>query len=139
MNLRHRRQEEPEITLTPLIDVVFLMLIFFMVSTTFLREADISINLPQAGEAPTERLGEPIELAISASGDFYMNGRALVNSQPETIRRALIQARTDNPEAALVIRADARTTHQHVVRAMEAAGKAEIARFSFATLPQADE
>ncbi len=139
MNLRGRRKDEPEITLTPLIDVVFLMLIFFMVSTTFLREADISLTLPEAGLEPAERAQEPIELAISADGEFFVNGRELVNSQLDTIRRALIEAREDDPEAPLVIRADARASHQNVVRGMEAAGRADITRLSFATLPQIDE
>ncbi|MEX0731132.1 MAG: biopolymer transporter ExbD [Aquisalimonadaceae bacterium] len=139
MNLRPRRQDEPEITLTPLIDVVFLMLIFFMVSTTFLREADMSVTLPQAGTEPSERISEPIELAINVEGEFFINGRALVNSQLDTIRRALVEARSDAPEAPLVIRADARTAHQNVVRAMEAAGRADISQLSFATLPQAEE
>lgn len=140
MNLRPRRQDEPEITLTPLIDVVFLMLIFFMVSTTFQREADMSVTLPETGEVePTERAGERFELAISADGDFFVNGRALVNSQLETIRRALEEARTEAPEVPLIIRADARTGHQDVVRAMEAAGAANISQLRIATLPQADE
>lgn len=139
MNLRPRRQDEPEITLTPLIDVVFLMLIFFMVSTTFLREADMNVTLPESGLAPTDRSMEPIELVISAEGDYYVNGRALVNSQVETLASALGDARSETPDAPLIVRADARALHQNVVRAMEAAGEAEFRQLSFATLPQADE
>ncbi|MCH8503731.1 MAG: biopolymer transporter ExbD [Ectothiorhodospiraceae bacterium] len=139
MNLRPRRQDEPEITLTPLIDVVFLMLIFFMVSTTFLRQADLEVTLPEASREPTEGAIEPIVLAINADGEFFVNGRALVNSQLETVRRALEQARDEAPDAPLLIRADARTTHQNVVTAMDAASQANLSRLSIATVPQADE
>lgn len=139
MNLRPRRREEPEITLTPLIDVVFLMLIFFMVSTTFQRDADMAITLPEAGQQPAERELHPIELGISAEGDFLIDGRSLVNGQLDTIRRALEEARAERPDAPLVIRADARTSHQNVVRAMEAAGQADITRLSFATVPHRED
>ncbi len=139
MNLRPRRQDEPEITLTPLIDVVFLMLIFFMVSTTFLRQADLEVTLPEASREPAERTAEPIELAINADGEFFVNGRALVNSQLETVRRALEQARDEAPESPLLIRADARTTHQNVITAMDAASQANLSRLSIATVPQSDE
>ncbi|MCP1676280.1 biopolymer transport protein ExbD [Natronocella acetinitrilica] len=136
MNLRHRRREDPEITLTPLIDVVFLMLIFFMVSTTFMRQADLELTLPEASREPGEQIVEPIELAINAEGEFFINGRALVNNQVDTVRRGLLQAREDTPDAPLVIRADARTPHQNLVIAMDAASQANISRLSIATVPQ---
>jgi biopolymer transport protein ExbD len=136
VNLRHRRREDPEITLTPLIDVVFLMLIFFMVSTTFMRQADLELTLPEASREPGEQIVEPIELAINAEGEFFINGRALVNNQVDTVRRGLLQAREDTPDAPLVIRADARTPHQNLVIAMDAASQANISRLSIATVPQ---
>nr|WP_301289510.1 biopolymer transporter ExbD [Natronocella acetinitrilica] len=134
--MRHRRREDPEITLTPLIDVVFLMLIFFMVSTTFMRQADLELTLPEASREPGEQIVEPIELAINAEGEFFINGRALVNNQVDTVRRGLLQAREDTPDAPLVIRADARTPHQNLVIAMDAASQANISRLSIATVPQ---
>ncbi len=139
MNLRPRRQEEPEINLTPLIDVVFLMLIFFMVSTTFMRQADLELTLPEASREPGEPAAEVIELAINADGDYFINGEPLINTQLDTVRRALEQAREATPDAPLVIRADAMTAHQSVVTAMDAAGQANISRLSIATVPQDDD
>ncbi len=139
MNLQNRRREDPEITLTPLIDVVFLMLIFFMVSTTFMRQADLELTLPEASRDPTEQVVQPIELVINADGDFFINGRALVNSQVDTVRRGLLEAREEHPDAPLVIRADARTPHQNLVTGMDAASQANISRLSIATVPQGGE
>lgn len=139
MNLRPRRQDEPEVNLTPLIDVVFLMLIFFMVSTTFMRHADLELTLPEASKEPSEQVQDAIELAINADGEYFVNGEPLVNTQLVTVRRALEQARAEMPDAPLIIRADARSTHQSVVTAMDAASQANISRLSIATVPQVDE
>ncbi|SEO52772.1 ExbD/TolR family protein [Aquisalimonas asiatica] len=138
MNLRPRRREEPEITLTPLIDVVFLMLIFFMVSATFLNEADMELSLPEASLEPGEQAYSPIELAINASGDYYVDGEALVNQQTDTVQRALEQAREGRPDAPVIIRADGRTSHQSLVTALDAAGRASIENISIATVPEDD-
>nr|WP_282571375.1 biopolymer transporter ExbD [Methylonatrum kenyense] len=132
--MRGRRNREPEINLTPLIDVVFLMLIFFMVSTTFQHDADLSIQLPEAGIETGPREATTMHLSISADGEYALDGRILADGSRETIVRALEQAREEDPERHLIVRADARTPHQNVVRAMEAAGLASISRLSFATL-----
>lgn len=136
MNLRPRRREEPEITLTPLIDVVFLMLIFFMVSATFLNEADMELNLPEASLEPGQRPVSPMELTINADGAYFLDGEGLANQQTETVRRALEEARAARPEAALIIRADGRTPHQALVTALDAAGRANIQSLSIATVPE---
>ncbi|MDN3518460.1 biopolymer transporter ExbD [Aquisalimonas lutea] len=138
MNLRPRRREEPEITLTPLIDVVFLMLIFFMVSATFLNEADMELSLPEASREPAQRPGTPVELVINAEGDYYVDGTALANQQTNTVERALEQAMANAPGTPLVIRADGRTPHQSVVTALDAAGRAGIESVSIATVPEED-
>ena len=138
MNLRPRRREEPEITLTPLIDVVFLMLIFFMVSATFLNEADMELSLPEASQEPGERAFSPIELTINADGDYYVDGNALVNQQVGTVQSALEQAMDAQPGAPLIIRADGRTPHQSLVTALDAAGRANIESLSIATVPEDD-
>ncbi len=139
MNLRPRRQDEPEINLTPLIDVVFLMLIFFMVSTTFMRQADLELTLPEASQDPREQATDRIELSINADGQYFVNGEPLINTQLETVRRALEQARAEMPDAPLVIRADGRSAHQSVVTAMDAASQANISRLSIATVPPEDD
>lgn len=139
MNLRPRRREEPEITLTPLIDVVFLMLIFFMVSATFLNEADMELTLPEASREPVQRPSTPVELTINAEGDYYIDGTALANQQTNTVERALEQAMESAPGVPLVIRADGRTPHQSLVTALDAAGRAGIERVSIATVPEEQE
>ena len=136
MNLRPRRREEPEITLTPLIDVVFLMLIFFMVSATFLNEADIDLTLPEASMDAGQRAYSPIELTINAEGDYFVDGNALANQQTDTVERALRQAVADNPDVPVIIRADGRTPHQSLVTALDAAGRADISSLSIATVPE---
>lgn len=134
MNLRGRRNREPEVSLTPLIDVVFLMLIFFMVSTTFQHDADLTVQLPEAGVDAAPREARSLQLSISAEGEYALDGRLLADGRVETLVRALEQARAEHPDRELIVRADARTPHQNVVRAMEAAGRASITRLSFATL-----
>jgi len=131
-----RRSEEPEVTLTPLIDIVFLMLIFFMVSTTFLRESAVEIVLPEARDEPVRQPAEVWVLGITASGDYTLDGRLLINNQFETLRQALLAARERDPDTPLLIRADANARHQSLVTAMDAAGAAGISRLSIATLPR---
>lgn len=136
MNLSPRRRDEPEINLTPLIDIVFLMLIFFMVSTTFLREAELQIALPEASEEPSEAVIKPLELTINEQGKVFLDGQALVNNQTATMRRALADAKADRDEVPLIIRADAAAEHQLVVSALDAAGQAGLNRVSIATVPK---
>ncbi len=137
MKLSPRRPEEPEVNLTPLIDVVFLMLIFFMVSTTFLREADLQISLPEAEQEPEQAADQPVEITINQQGTVFVGGRPLVNSQTETVTRALRGAIGDRDaaEVRVVIRADSRTEHQQVVTALDAAGRVGLRQVGIATVP----
>ena len=122
-----------DINVSPLIDVVFLLLIFFMVSTTFDRDSELSIELPAAAaEAPTQKK-ESIEVAIDAKGRFYVNGRQLLNTQPKTLRQALQSAAGDNDSPPIIISADAMTPHQAVVQIMDAARELGFVRLTFAT------
>lgn len=138
MNLSPRRREEPEINLTPLIDVVFLMLIFFMVSTTFLDEAALRISLPQSSEEPARVNEAPVEVTINRRGQIFIDGRTLLNTQMETVRRALKQALDgrEAEQARVVIRADARAEHGLVVTALDAAGQVGVRQVGIATVPQ---
>lgn len=131
MKLRHSKKESPEVNITPLIDVVFLLLIFFMVSTTFERQAELSIELPEAS-SKAQTPDEPIEVAIDASGRYFVNGRQLVNRQTQTIRQALKQASEGLKEPSVVISADANTPHQSVVTVMDAARQLGLVRLTFA-------
>lgn len=136
MELQTRQDDEPEINLTSLIDVVFLLLIFFMVSATFERQALLQVELPEAATSETQQIPEVTELIITADGDFYLNDRELADTERDTIRLALTEAFEENPEATLVIRADGGAPHRLVVRAMDAAAAEGIERLSIATVEE---
>ncbi len=133
LNLRPRTQ--PEVNLTSLIDVVLLLLIFFMVSTSFVKESQISISLPEADSvAIVEELPEQIDIMITAAGTFLVNGRELINGRVETIRNALQKVSGGNNSLPLTISADANARHQDVVTAMDVAGRLGFTRISIATI-----
>ena len=139
MRLRRRQDDSPDITLTPLIDVVFLLLIFFMVSTTFSQHAQLEIELPEASSEEQQEQSENIEIAIDVKGRYYVNGRQLVNSQPGTLRQAMREAAGEQRAPVIVISADANTPHQSVVTAMDAARQLGFTHLNFAiSQPEAE-
>lgn len=121
MKLRRHRPDSVEINLTPLIDVVFLLLIFFMVSTTFDRQAELSIELPQASADATPPVVDPIDVSIDAQGRFFVGGQLLVNTQLATLKGAMSDAGAGQKTPSVVINADANTPHRAVVAVMDAA------------------
>ena len=133
MKFRRKQTEELELNLTPLIDVVFLLLIFFMVSTTFQKESEISLQLPKASEDPVEAPPEQYEVVINAAGNFFINDTELVRADIETLRQALFDLTGGQRDVPITIRADAQTPHQAVVTAMDAAAQLGLSRMSIAT------
>lgn len=133
MKFRRKSRVEVGLDITPLIDVVFLMLIFFMVSTTFTREAHLQITLPEADATPAADDTARLELIVSAGGSYALNGKVLVNSRIETLLAALGEASGGDVKQPLVITADASTPHELVVRAMDAAGRLGFSRLSITT------
>lgn len=134
MNLRTRPREEPEVNLTSLIDVVLLLLVFFMVSTSFLKATEIRLQLPQAEAIPREEPAREVEIIVTASGDFFVDGRELVNRRPETLRRAIEEVAGERRDLPITLRADARATHQSVVSAMDVAGRMGFSQVVIATV-----
>jgi biopolymer transport protein ExbD len=135
MNLQRRSREEPEVNLTSLIDVVLLLLVFFMVSTSFVREAEINIRLPEANTQSTPNPdAEVLEIAISQSGAFIVNGRPLINNDRRTLRRAIEQLAGDKRNMPVVIRADAQSVHQASVTAISIAGELGFQNIVIATV-----
>lgn len=135
MKLTARAKPEPELNLTSLIDVVLLLLIFFMVSTSFIKESQISIRLPEAeSSAPVEEVPERLDIMITEQGTYLINGRELINNRPETIRNALQRLSGGNTNLPLTISADANARHQHVVTAMDVAGRLGFVQISIATI-----
>lgn len=140
MNLRpnNSSSDEPDLNLTSLIDVVLLLLIFFMVSTTFVDESRIEIQLPQAStEAPPDRNSDPIEVTVTASGEYRVNGRTLLNNSAATLSAAISKLAGDTRDNPVTIRADARTTHQSVVTAMDVVGRLGFRGINMATVNEA--
>ena len=135
MNLRPNREPEPlDVNITPLIDVVFLLLIFFMVSTTFDKQAQLKVKLPEASPTSEKVETESIVLAIDAKGQYYINDKQLVNSTIKTLKQALIKTMNENKDIAVILKADAKTQHQAVVTAMDAAAQVGLTRLSIATM-----
>ncbi|MGR9072027.1 MAG: ExbD/TolR family protein [Gammaproteobacteria bacterium] len=131
MNFRYRKRSHVEITLTPMIDVVFLLLIFFMVTTTFNRETELKIKLPEANGAEAVEQ-KRLVLAIDADGNYYVNNRQLVNQKLSTLRKALLEAAGKSRDLPFVISADAKTPHQAVISALDVAGSAGFVKITFA-------
>jgi len=136
MNLRTRPRDEPEINLTSLIDVVLLLLVFFMVSTSFIKATEIRLQLPQAEAAPREEPAVEIEIIVTAAGDYFVAGQELVNRRPETLQRALEQVAGESRDLPITIRADGRAAHQSVVTAMDIVGRLGFNRILIATVSE---
>jgi len=132
VKLRPTSKESPDINLTPLIDVVFLLLIFFMVSTTFNRDSELGIELPQASPEAKERSSDTVEVSVDAQGRYYVNGRRLVNTQLKTLKQAIAKAARDQEAPPILLSADAQTPHQAVIVVMDAVQQLGFSRLSFA-------
>ena len=139
MKFRRQLRTEEGINLTPLIDVVFLLLIFFMVSTTFTKETHLQIDLPEATGETQPQVNKQIEILINAEGGYAVNGESVINKQIETLKTAIETVSEGNTELPMVITADANTPYQAVVTAMDAAGQLGFVNLSMTTQnPQAD-
>ena len=135
MKLSLRPRAQPEVNLTSLIDVVLLLLIFFMVSTSFVKQSQIAIRLPEADSASVvEEPPQMIDITITEKGTYLINSRELINNRPETIRNALRKVSGGNNKLPLTISADANAKHQHVVTAMDVAGRLGFTQISIATV-----
>ena len=135
MKLSLRTRTQPEVNLTSLINVVLLLLIFFMVSTSFVKQSQISIRLPESEATPVvDEEPERIDILITEAGTYYVNGRELINNRAETIRNALQKVAGGNNDLPLTISADANARHQDVVTAMDVAGRLGFTRVGIATV-----
>jgi biopolymer transport protein ExbD len=133
MRLQSKRHEDPDVNLTPLIDVVFLLLIFFMVSTTFERDTEISIELPEASGKPVESQRPLVEISIDDKGRYFVNKEEVINTQIETLMHAIKKAAGDEVKPRVLLSADKMTPHQAVITAMDAARQLGFVSLTFAT------
>ena len=140
MNLRVGSREEPEINLTSLIDVVLLLLVFFMITTSFVRESQLAIRLPEASStAPPDLEQEGLEITVTAAGAYLVNGRALVDSRIQTLMTAIRKVAPDIDDGKVTISADAQASHQSVVTAMDVVGRLGFTEISIATLASPEQ
>jgi biopolymer transport protein ExbD len=133
VNFRARRQDDIEVNVTSLIDVVLLLLIFFMVSTRFVDESKIDLQLPSASEHPVASEPNAIEIVIDKRGQFFINGKALVNGQIATLQQALGELKAETKDPMVIISADRETNFQSAVDAMDAARAVGLYRVTFPT------
>lgn len=130
---RDHRRDEPEINLIPLIDVLLVILIFLMVTTTYARFSELKINLPTSGAEQTPNKPKQIEVIVDANGNYQINDTLLTQVTPEALANSLKQAAGNDNDPVLVINADAKATHQSVINVMEAARQVGMSRITFAT------
>jgi biopolymer transport protein ExbD len=135
VKFRRRRSPDASVDLTPLIDVVFLLLIFFMVTTTFVQEGRLSLELPEADTEATVEPSEPVQVLVSTRGEYLVGGRTLADDDIDTLLEALRDASGGDASLPLVITADGRAPHASVVRVMDAAGRLGFEAVRIATRP----
>ena len=131
MKLRTRPREEPDVIITPLIDVVFLLLIFFMVSTTFQRDSALTIELPEASSEAQTSAENPVEISVDVQGRYYVDGVQLVNTQLKTVKQAMMNAAAGRDAPQILINADANAPYQSVITLMDAASQLGFMNLSF--------
>jgi biopolymer transport protein ExbD len=132
MKFRITRSEEPELNLVPLIDVLLMTLIFLVVTTSFSKETQLRIRLPESSAEATVN-SNSVDVLIDAQGHFYIGDHPLADSSVDSIRGALAQAAGNRKNPVVVIHADGRTPHEAVVRVMDAARRLGYSRLTFAT------
>jgi len=135
MKLQSRSREEPEINVISLVDVLLVLVLFFMVSTSFLHETEISLRLPEATtDTEVATPSEVLEITITQAGAYLVNGRELVNNERRTLRAAVEGLSGAKRDLPVLIRADAAATHQSVITAMDVAGQLGFVRINIATV-----
>ena len=137
MNLKPRRHEEPEINIVSLIDVVLLLVVFFMLSSRFTDEGRLRVRLPQASGVPqAAAASEPLVISVTQQGSYRVNEHELINSSPDTLRAALLKEAGTDRRQRVTLRADARATHQSVITAMDVLGRLGFAEINVATVKE---
>jgi len=137
VNLKPRTHDDPEINVVSLIDVVLLLLVFFMLSSRFTEEGRLRVHLPQASAVPTEKAtSEPLVVTVTQLGGYRVNEHELINSSQDTLRAALLKEAGTNRNQRVTLRADARATHQAVITAMDVLGRLGFAEINIATVKE---
>jgi biopolymer transport protein ExbD len=133
VKFKRQRMDDSGVNLTPLIDVVFLLLIFFMVSTTFTKESRLNLELPSAQGDIAPQETKVLEVVIDAQGRYRLNEQALVDHTVQGLMAGMREIAGDDTELPVIITADAKSPHQSVITAMDAAGRLGFAKLSLTT------
>ena len=137
MNFQRRRsRDEPEINLIPMIDVLLVILIFLMVTTSYAKYSELQINLPQASGEAAAAQDKPINVAVDASEHYAINNRGVPYTGIDSLVSSLKTAAGTQADPTIIINADAKATHQSVINVMEAARRAGYGRITFTTQSQ---
>jgi biopolymer transport protein ExbD len=138
MKLQARKpKDDPEINLISLIDIALLLVIFFMLSSSFIQEGRLKIELPQASLAPTgKQKSDPLVVTVTQAGVYRVNDRELINNSPDTLRAAILEVAGADRNKPVTVRADGRATHQSVVSAMDVLGKLGFVKINIATVEE---
>ncbi|HHI93597.1 MAG TPA: biopolymer transporter ExbD [Gammaproteobacteria bacterium] len=139
MNISPKQKETLDVNITPLIDVVFLLLIFFMVSTTFERESEIEIMLPQATTDKKVTDDFVMQVTVDAEGTYYVNDKRVINTKLTTLMKAMQEVAGDRKDPPIILSADAKTPHQSVITVMDAASRLGFVHLNFATTRTTEE
>lgn len=139
MNISPKQKEALDVNITPLIDVVFLLLIFFMVSTTFERESEIEIMLPQASADAKVSDDFVMQVVVDVEGTYYINNKRVINTKLTTLMKAMQEVAGDRKDPPIILSADAKTPHQSVITVMDAAARLGFVRLNFSTTRTTEE
>ncbi len=140
MKFRRQSRELEPMNLISLIDVMFFLLIFFMLSSTFTKETHLGVELPEADGQPSVEEKQQIEIVIGEQGSFSVNGQSLVNNEMDTLKSAILKISDSKTDLPLLLTADAKTPHQYVVTAMDVAGQLGFSKLSITSRqPEAAE
>jgi biopolymer transport protein ExbD len=135
----HRADDEPEINLVPLIDVILVLIIFFVITTTFDARSVLKLELPQATGEPNEAASKALSLLVNADGRYFVGDREALRTDVESLKRTLVDVAGNDRDRPVLLRADARTPHQSVVTALDALGQLGFHKVSIATAPEQRE
>jgi biopolymer transport protein ExbD len=137
MNFRTSSRDEPEINLIPFIDVLLVVLIFLVMSTTYSKFTELQVKLPVADVDAQRDYPKEVVVSVGSAGNFAVNATAVPGSSPEALASAILAAAKAGAETVVIINADASARHQSVVTVMEAARRAGLTQITFATQPSA--
>jgi biopolymer transport protein ExbD len=131
-----RAHDEPEINLVPLIDVILVLVIFFVITTTFDARSTLQLQLPSASQQPSDVPAKALSVLVNAEGHYFVGDSEVLRTDVDALKQAISQAAGTDRDRPILLRADGRTPHQAVVTALDALAQLDFRRVSIATAPE---